>query len=121
MSGDEAVDVIPGGLPDVSPFAPTSRYAGLALSEVTVAGVTHRYVTRRFLPDPDELAVLSEHVVVSGDRPDLLAARHLGDPELFWRLADANRTIFPAELTATVGRRLRVTLPPGFPGTSTDA
>jgi hypothetical protein len=121
MSTGDPIAALSGGLPDVIPFGPTSRYAGLVLAEVDVEGVTHRYVTRRFLPDPDELAVLAEHAVVSGDRPDLLAARYLGDPELFWRLADGNRTVFPAELTATVGRRLRVTLPAGFPAGRPDA
>ena len=37
--------------------------------------------------------------VVEGDRRDLLAARHLGDPELWWRLADANGVVDPRELT----------------------
>jgi hypothetical protein len=120
-SPGDPVDVLPGGLPDVSPFAPTSRYAGLPLATVTIAGTVHPYVTRRFLPDPDELALLVDHVVVSGDRPDLLAFRYLGDAELFWRLCDANRVMFPTELTATIGRRLRVTLPPGFPGGAPDA
>jgi hypothetical protein len=35
----------------------------------------------------------------------------LGDPELWWRLADANRVIDPEQLTRPLGRGLRVTLP----------
>lgn len=51
-----------------------------------------------------------------GDRLDNLAAQYLGDPELFWRLCDANSALHPEELTERVGRRLRVTLPEGIPG-----
>ncbi len=117
----EPIEILAGGLGEVSPFGPTSRYAGLTIAEATVEGVTHRYVSRRFVPDPELLATVGEHVVVDGDRPDIVAFRHLGDPELFWRLCDANRAVFPAELTATVGRRLRITLPEGIPGAVPDA
>jgi hypothetical protein len=46
--------------------------------------------------------------VRQGDRPDLIAFRTLGDPEAFWRLADANAARRPSELTATPGRLIRV-------------
>ena len=42
------------------------------------------------------------------------SARYLGDPELFWRLCDANVAMRPAELTETIGRRLHITLPEGM-------
>ena len=109
-------DVIPGGLPEISPFGPTSRYANTPLSATSLDGVTVRFVTRRFLPDPDALADLGQHVVMSGDRDDNLAARVFGDPELYWRLCDGNRVQFPGELTVEVGRRLRITGPAGIPG-----
>ena len=51
-----------------------------------------------------------------GERLDIIAAQHLGDPEQFWRLCDANGAMRPDELTETVGRRLRITLPEGIPG-----
>ena len=37
--------------------------------------------------------------MVQGDRLDLLAARLLGDAELWWRIADANPELDPEELT----------------------
>ena len=40
------------------------------------------------------------------------------DPEQFWRLCDANAAMRPDELTESVGRRLRITLPEGIPGVS---
>jgi len=100
-----------------SSFATTSRYYGLA--SVTWArsdGVEIRYVTRRFVPPPKRLATLRDHVVAEGDRLDNLAALYLGDPEQYWRLCDANRTMRPDELTETVGSRLRIGLPEGIPG-----
>ena len=60
--------------------------------------------------------MLQEHTVTQGERPDLVAARYLGDPEQYWRLCDGNPVLHPRELTETPGRRIRVTLPPDIPG-----
>ena len=98
-------------------FPPESRYHGLETAELTRAdGSVVAYLTRRFVPPPERFALLYEHAVEQGDRLDNLAARYLGDPEQFWRLCDANGAIRPDELTETVGRRLRITLPEGIPG-----
>ena len=75
------------------------------------------YLRRRFVPPPERFALLQEHVVTQGDRLDNIAAHYLGDPEQFWRICDANRAMRPDELTETIGRRLRITLPEGIPGT----
>lgn len=99
-------------------FPPTSRYHGKKVLEHQRAdGTTDVYLERRFVPPPERFADLGSHAVVEGDRLDLLAARYLGDAEQFWRLADAHRDLQPEELTETVGRRLRITLPEGIPGT----
>ncbi|MCL4798481.1 MAG: LysM domain-containing protein [Burkholderiales bacterium] len=74
------------------------------------------HLRRRFVPPPERFATLREHAVVQGDRLDRLAAQHLGDPEIYYRLCDANGAIRPDELVETTGRRLRVTLPEGVPG-----
>ena len=97
-------------------FGPSSRYAGLPTATIKVGGETVVYVRRRFLPQPEAFAVIAEHTVSQGERLDHIAARYLGDPELFWRLCDANRAMRPAELTETLGRRLVITLPEGVPG-----
>ncbi|MCF3101827.1 LysM peptidoglycan-binding domain-containing protein [Streptomyces roseoverticillatus] len=95
-------------------FDPTSRYQALATATWTAPdGRAVTYVRRRFLPRPDELAVIREHVVQPGDRLDRIAARHLGDPAQAWRIADAHRVLRTDDLTAEPGRRLRITLPPG--------
>ena len=74
------------------------------------------YLRRRFLPDPGQFALLQEHRVSAGQRPDHLAALYLNDPEQFWRLADANGVMQPEELTNEIGKLVRITLPEGIPG-----
>jgi hypothetical protein len=112
----DPLPVLPGGLPEISPFAPTSRYYGLPLTTVVIDGVVVRMVGRRFVPDPSRFATIARHTVVDGERPDTVATQAFGDPELFWRLCDANRELRPAALTETVGRVLRVTMPQDIPG-----
>lgn len=97
-------------------ISPTSRYYGIETVTRDVDGRTLVYLRRRFLPQPDHLVVIQEHVVALGDRLDNVTARYLDDPEQFWRVADANGAMEPEELTRRVGRRLRITLPEGMPG-----
>lgn len=98
-------------------FPPNSRYHGIRTKTLIGAGGREIvYLARRFVPPPERFSLLFEHQVVEGDRLDNLAARHIGDPELFWRLADANRATRPDDLVSEPGRRLRVTLPEGVPG-----
>ena len=100
----------------LSPFGATSRYAGLEVARITVHGETFAYVRRRFVPLPENLAVVGEHAAVQRERLDHIASRFIGDPELFWRVADGNRAMRPEELTETLGRRLLITLPEGVAG-----
>jgi hypothetical protein len=98
-------------------FSITSRYYLLArLERVLPDGTTIVYVRRRFVPPPERFELLQEHTVTEGERYDTIAAQYLGDPEQFWRLCDANNVMAPEELTETIGRRLRITLPEGIPG-----
>lgn len=92
-------------------FDETSRYYRIETTTLTAPdGRVIAYIRRRFLPDPASIITLAEHRVAAGDRLDNLAARYLGDPELFWRLCDANLAMNPAELTAEPGQILRVPL-----------
>jgi hypothetical protein len=99
-------------------FPPTSRYFGIETTTLeTGDGRTHAYLRRRFVPQPERFTTLQEHAVVQGERIDNITARYLGDPLQFWRVCDANRAMRPEELTEEPGRRLRITLPEGIPGT----
>lgn len=98
-------------------FPPTSRYSGIDTATLTLAdGRIVSYLRRRFLPSPERFALLQEHVVTQGERLDNVTAKYIGDPEAFWRIADANSAMRPDALTETIGRRLRITLPEGIPG-----
>jgi hypothetical protein len=97
-------------------FPANSRYVSVGQSQhVTADRRTLVYLRRRLVPPPERFELLQEHVVVASDRLDNLAARYIGDPELFWQICDANRAMRPDDLTATVGTRLRITLPEGIP------
>lgn len=50
------------------------------------------------------------HTVLQGERLDQIAFQHYGDPEQFWRIADANLALHPDELTAEVARVLGIPL-----------
>jgi hypothetical protein len=105
----------PNGL-KLSLFPANSRYHGLEMATIERPdGTTIVYVRRRFIPQPDQYALLQEHTVVQGERLDTITARYLGDPEQFWRICDANAALTPEELEE-IGRVLRITLPAGIPG-----
>jgi hypothetical protein len=103
----------------IAAFPPASRYYGIATARgETATGEPLIYLRRRLLPPPERFYLLQEHTVSQGERPDTLAHQYLGDPEQFWRLCDANGVMQPNELTDTIGRKIRITLPDGIPGYS---
>jgi hypothetical protein len=95
----------------------TSRYYGIATLTIDTPNGPVSYLDRRILPSPDVFALLQNYVVAQGDRLDLVAANFVGDPQAFWRIADANAAMRPDDLVATPGRVLRISLPQGIPGT----
>ena len=93
-------------------FEPASRYYNKPTATHTTAdGRTLAYVLRRFLPQGEGLPLMTEVTITDGDRLDLITARVLGDPEQFWRVADANNAMNPFCLTAQAGTVLRVAIP----------
>lgn len=92
-------------------FDHTSRYWSIETVFWTRPdGVQIAYKRRRLLPQPEAAQVLALWPVEPGDRFDLVSARTLGDPQAFWRIADANRAMDPLELE-TPGRRLAIPMP----------
>ncbi len=80
----------------------SSRYASAVLytdQDETFLGARDRIDTT---PRPDDRF----HTVVAGDRVDMLAARYLGQAELWWVLCDYNDLFFPLELE--LGTVLRI-------------
>jgi nucleoid-associated protein YgaU len=90
-------------------FARGSRYERVP-NEVYVdaRGREVPYKLLRLLPAA--LPAVQSHTVVAGDRLDLIAHTYLGDPELFWRICDANTALRPEELTDELGRLLSIPL-----------
>ncbi len=100
-----------------NPFPATSRYYSIPTGQLKASdGRTIVYLRRRFVPPAGRFDLLVEHTVTQGDRLDNIAAQYLGDPEQFWRICDANNAMQPEDLTQTIGRNLRITLPEGVPG-----
>jgi hypothetical protein len=98
-------------------FSPNSRYHGVPTAVHQMPdGTMVLYVKRRFIPPPEKFTLLEEHTLVQGERLDHLAARYFGDPELFWRICDANAVLRSEDLLEKVGRRIRITLPEGITG-----
>lgn len=100
-------------------FDPSSRYIRLPLFAATTPdGRTVSYVSRRFLPRPDDYDLLQLHTVTEGDRLDNITAQYLDDSQQFWRICDANDCVSPFDLTEEPGAQIRITLPEGIPGPS---
>ena len=116
MTTDPVQLLIDAGAIPANPFGQNSRYHGAAFGRFarnpSDTGVP--YVLRRFIPQRRDIAIAAEHLVKSGERPDLLAAQTLGDAELYWHLADANAVTDPFELTDTPGRRVLIPQPTGL-------
>lgn len=83
-----------------------SRYEKVATAEVAdSSGRVIKYKRIRFVPEtPGE----QQHSVVQGERLDLIAHLYYRDPELFWRICDANKAMLPDELVAEVGRQIMI-------------
>jgi hypothetical protein len=89
-----------------------SRYAKIETATLTAAdGREISYLKRRFLPDGAAQPLLAEVTIVGGDRLDLIAARVIGEPTHWWRIADANNAIDPLDLVDQPGSKIRIAVP----------
>jgi len=107
-----------GLVPPVT-FPTDSRYYNSAtLSYTTPAGQAITYLARRFVPQPGapNYATVATHTVNQADRIDLIAAKYLGDPLMYWLLCDANGAMRPNDLLKTPGTTINITMPQGVPG-----
>jgi nucleoid-associated protein YgaU len=115
MSTDPVQLLIDAGAIPSNPFGPASRYYNVRVGRYVKRpgdpGVN--YVLRRFIPQQRDISIVAQHIVQGGERPELVAAQTLGDPELYWRLADANAVTDPFELNE-LGQRIAIPTPPGL-------
>lgn len=115
MTIDPIQALIEAGAIPSDPFAPDSRYHGVALAlfEPDPNTPGRAYVLRRFIPQERDIALLYRHIVQALERPDTLAAQAYGSTELYWRIADGNAVTDPFELTDTLAQRVKIPAPPG--------
>lgn len=89
-------------------FFKGTRYESVeTASLVDERGRELRYKVVRTIPDT---APRYGYAVAAADRLDTIAFEVFDDPERFWRICDANRAMWPAELTSSPGRVI------GIPG-----
>jgi nucleoid-associated protein YgaU len=109
-----------GALPPVTYPTNSRYYASATLQYTSPSGQQITYLDRRFVPQPGppNFSTVARYTVKQGDRLDLIAAQHLGDPIMYWLICDANGAIRPADLIETPGAVLDITMPQGIPGGS---
>lgn len=101
-------------------LASTSRYNEVGTDTTALDdGREVVFFQRRILPQLESLEALATHTVIPGDRLDRLANHYFGNPELYWRICDANGVMRPADLTdnppkSGQPREIRICHPEGF-------
>jgi hypothetical protein len=99
-----------------APANPSSRYYGAGVEQIALAnGTVVSYLSRRIVPAMSVYTQTQNYSVMAGDRLDNLAARFVGDPILFWMIADANGAMSADDLTAEPGRAILIPLVSGIP------
>lgn len=108
--------LVRSGVGSGAPANPSSRYYGCGVEQLTLPdGTVVSYLSRRIIPPMEIYGQTQNYSVLAGDRLDNLAARFLGDPILFWMIADANAAEDPDQLTAEPGRVIVIPLVSGIP------
>lgn len=94
-----------------------SRYDDVETTTLDVASAdgTRRqvpYYRRRFPPEPHTSGSLPRHLVMPGDRLDLISYRYTGDPLGYWRICDANAALDPDALVDAEAVGTEIIVPP---------
>lgn len=80
------------------PIQPDSRFANLPVFKVLAPDGTVRQAIGLRLELPALNEDMIQYRVTQGETIDLLARRFYGDERLWWRILDANPTIFPLDI-----------------------
>jgi len=108
--------MIQGAAGTGAPTNPSSRYYGAnTLEYVGHDGVAVRYLARRIVPQPGVYTSTQTYSVSEGDRIDNLSSKYLGDPLLYWMIADVNSVMDAESLTQTPGKNMQLPLATGVP------
>jgi len=108
--------LVQSGVGTGAPTNPSSRYYGDGVEQITLSsGLVVSYLSRRIIPQMSIYTQTQNYSVTATDRLDNLAARYLGDPILFWMIADANGSLDSSELAAVPGRSILIPLVSGIP------
>jgi hypothetical protein len=87
-------------------FFKGSRYEKIKDAEITDAtGRIIKYKRIRFIP---VTPAVRRHTVMQSERPDLIAQQYFRDPELFWRICDANLEMLPDNLVSRAGHQILI-------------
>jgi hypothetical protein len=92
-------------------FFKGSRYE--SVDELGITDGTGRVVRYKKVRLIHETEARMGHVLNQGERLDHLAHLYYRDPERFWRICDANRAMWPDELTTEAGRTILIPPPEG--------
>ena len=93
-------------------FSANSRYANVPQkTRVSETGEVETYLARRLIPAAENYQAFGHKKLTGSERIDDVAAEAFGDPELFWRIADALALEDPASLLGDEGRLIPLPLP----------
>lgn len=108
--------LVQAGVGTGAPTNINSRYYGDGVEQITLGDDPPvAYLSRRIIPQMDIYTQTQNYTVVLGDRLDNLAAQFLGDPTLFWMIAEANGVMDADSLTSEPGRVILIPLVSGIP------
>lgn len=93
-------------------FPPNSRYYMTPERTRTLPdGTVQTFTGRRIIPATERFVAMDRLRLTGAERIDMIANLAYGDPELYWRICDANGDQDPARATDTPGRLLILPLP----------
>lgn len=87
-------------------FFKGSRYERVKVLELSDEnGRSLRYKKTRFIPQTTAQLI---HITTAGERLDHIAYKYFRDAERFWRICDANGTMWPDDLTAEANETILI-------------
>jgi hypothetical protein len=87
-------------------FRKDSRYAHVKDAQtIDSKGRRVTYKRMRFIPPAP---AQRGHIITEGERLDHIAHFYYKDARRFWRICDANAAMWPDDLAADIGRKIKI-------------